>query len=284
MNAFLNNTNTTLYQGALSQRRTLKPKLTLVGAGPGDPELITLKAIRALANADVVLYDALANPALLEYAPKSALKKYVGKRGGKKYLSQDQINQLIVEEAFQHGHVVRLKGGDPFVFGRGHEELAFAQSFDMDTEVVPGISSSLAVPALKQIPLTKRGINESFWVITGTTKKQEISQDMPLAAQSSATVIILMGMRKLKEITAIFSQYGKQNTPVAIIQNGSCTNEKTGFGEVHNIADIAEQKGLGAPAVIVIGEVVRLAASAPAEFKNLVNQQINAGNYGNYGN
>lgn len=279
MNAFLNSPGLAPFRGALNRQKKLTPSLTLVGAGPGDPELITLKAIKALANADVVLYDALANPALLEYAPKSAIKKYVGKRGGKKYLPQDEINQLIVDQAFRNGHVVRLKGGDPFVFGRGHEELAFAQSFGVETAVVPGISSSLAVPALQQIPLTKRGVNQSFWVITGTTKKHEVSKDMVLAAQSSATVIILMGMRKLKEIAGIFAQYGKQDTPVAIIQNGSCTNEKTGYGQIHNIAAVAEEKGLGAPAVIVIGDVVRLANKAPKEFKNLVNQQLQASNY-----
>ena len=256
-----------------------QPRLTLVGAGPGDPELITLKAIRALSTADVVLYDALANPALLEYAPESAIKKYVGKRGGKRYLSQQKINELIVGQAFSHGHVVRLKGGDPFVFGRGHEELAFAESFGLETEVIPGISSSIAVPALQKIPLTKRGINESFWVITGTTKNHQVSKDMVLAAQSSATIIILMGMRKLREITAIFSQYGKAQTPVAIIQNGSTPEEKTGFGRVENIADVAEVQGLAAPAVIVIGDVVGLASGAPSHLQHLVQQQINATQY-----
>ena len=256
-----------------------QPRLTLVGAGPGDPELITLKAVRALATADVVLYDALANPALLEYAPKSAIKKYVGKRGGKKYLSQVKINELIVGEAFRHGHVVRLKGGDPFVFGRGHEELAFAEAFGLETEVIPGISSSVAVPALQKIPLTKRGINESFWVITGTTKNHEISKDMVLAAQSSATIIILMGMRKLREITTIFSQYGKAQTPVAIIQNGSTPEEKVGFGQVENIADVAEEQGLAAPAVIVVGEVVGLASNAPNTLQHLVQQQIKTTQY-----
>lgn len=256
-----------------------QPRLTLVGAGPGDPELITLKAIRALATADVVMYDALANPALLEYAPQSALKKYVGKRGGKKYLPQQKINEMIVSEAFRHGHVVRLKGGDPFVFGRGHEELAFAETFGLETEVIPGISSSVAVPALQKIPLTKRGLNESFWVITGTTKNHEVSKDMALAAQSSATIIILMGMRKLREITAIFSQYGKAQTPVAIIQNGSTPEEKLGFGQVHNIAEVADEKGLAAPAVIVIGEVVRLASEASNYLPQMVQQQISQTQY-----
>lgn len=255
-----------------------QPRLTLVGAGPGDPELITLKAVRALNSADVVLYDALANPALLDYAPERTIKKYVGKRGGCRYLSQDQINQLIVNDAFRYGHVVRLKGGDPFVFGRGHEELAFAETFGLETEVIPGISSSIAVPALHKIPLTKRGINESFWVITGTTKEHKISRDIELAAQSSATVIILMGMRKLPEIIDIFSRNGKQNTPVAIIQNGSCAQEKIGFGQVNNMAKMAKDQGLGAPAVIVIGEVVSLTNTALTDLQNLV-QQLEAEKY-----
>lgn len=171
-----------------------EPRLTLVGAGPGDADLITLKAIKALQQADVVLYDALVNPALLEHAAAAAPKVFVGKRAGAHSLKQDEINKLIVDSAMAYGHVVRLKGGDPFVFGRGYEELAYADKFNIATEVVPGISSSIAVPELQQIPLTIRGVNESFWVITGTTSSGEISRDIPLAAQSSASVIILMGL------------------------------------------------------------------------------------------
>jgi len=134
------------------------PKLTVVGAGPGDPDLITLKAVKALASADVVLYDALINEELLTYAP-DAEKIFVGKRKGCYAYRQDQINELIVSRAKSHGHVVRLKGGDPFIFGRGAEEIDYVQQFDIETAMVPGISSSFAVPAYQGIPLTKRGSN-----------------------------------------------------------------------------------------------------------------------------
>ncbi|MFN0050113.1 MAG: uroporphyrinogen-III C-methyltransferase, partial [Cytophagales bacterium] len=165
------------------------PRLTLVGAGPGDPELITLKGIKAIQNADVILYDALANDELMEYARPSTPFVFVGKRRGSCAFSQDEINQLIVENAFKYGHVVRLKGGDPFVFGRGYEEIEFAKAFNMPVAIVPGISSSIAVPEMQMIPLTARGVNESFWVTTGTTKNGDVSKDILLAAQSSATIV-----------------------------------------------------------------------------------------------
>ncbi len=231
-------------------------RLTLVGAGPGDVELITLKAVKALQQADVILYDALVNPALLEHASADTPKIFVGKRAGKHSLKQDEINALIVESAQAYGHVVRLKGGDPFVFGRGYEELAHADKYNIATEVVPGISSAIAVPELQQIPLTIRGVNESFWVITGTTQSGEISSDIPLAAQSSASVIILMGLNKLEQIVDVFTAAGKADTPVAVIQNGSLPNEKIVLGNVHNIVARAASKGVGAPAIIMIGEVV----------------------------
>ena len=194
----------------ISTLNTLKqlipsPKLTVVGAGPGDPELITLKAINAIRSADVILYDALVNSELLEYASSSTEKIFVGKRRGYYSYQQEQINDLIVTKAQQYGHVVRLKGGDPFVFGRGSEELEFAQLHALQTEVVPGISSALAVPAGQGIPLTMRHVSESFWVITGTTKMHLLSSDVKIAAQSTATIVILMGMGKLSEIVNVFS-------------------------------------------------------------------------------
>lgn len=232
------------------------PKLTLVGAGPGDEELITMKGIKALQQADVVLYDALVNPELLKHAPATAPKIFVGKRLGKHHLTQEEINNLIVDSAYSYGHVVRLKGGDSFVFGRGYEELAHADKYNIPTAVVPGISSSIAVPELQQIPLTIRGVNESFWVITGTTSAGEVSADVSLAAQSNSTVIILMGVSKLAQISEIFAAAGKADTPVAVIQNGSLPDEKIALGNVHNIVERVEAKQVGAPAVIVLGEVV----------------------------
>ncbi len=248
----------------------ITPKLTLVGAGPGDPDLITVRGIKALADADVVLYDALVNEELLTYAPGRVRKIFVGKRAGMHSAQQDEINRLIVKYAFSHGHVVRLKGGDPFVFGRGLEEIEFAAAEGIPAFVVPGISSALSVPALQNIPLTHRGVSESFWVVTGTTKTGELSSDLHLAAQSTATVVILMGMKKLNEIAEVFTASGKENTPVAIVQNGSRPDEKLGLGTVSTISEIAREKGLSSPAIIIVGEIVR--HTRPQEFAQLERQ------------
>lgn len=234
------------------------PQLSLVGAGPGDPELITLKAIKALQQADVILYDALANEELLAYARPGAITQFVGKRYGCHALSQQEINHLIIDMAMAHGHVVRLKGGDPFVFGRAQEEIEAARAAGIPVQVVPGISSAVAVPAGQMIPLTCRGINESFWVTTGTTQSGEISADIKLAAQSSATVIILMAMSKLEAIMEIFAGCGKKETPVAIIQDGTTNREKMVMGTVRDIVFKAQYEELGNPAIIIVGEVVKL--------------------------
>ncbi|MCG2460560.1 uroporphyrinogen-III C-methyltransferase [Flavobacteriaceae bacterium F89] len=229
--------------------------LTVVGAGPGDVELITLKAIKALQGADVVLYDALVNPELLEYAPQ-AEHIFVGKRKGCYAYRQEQINELIVSRARSHRHVVRLKGGDPFVFGRGAEEMEFAAAHGLTVDMVPGISSSTAVPAYQGIPVTKRGSSESFWVITGTTKEHKLSNDVALAAQSEATVIILMGMSKLSEIVTLYKKQGKSDLPIGVIQNGTCWDEKIGVATVATIEEVVRKRQLANPAIIVIGEVV----------------------------
>ncbi len=233
------------------------PKLTVVGAGPGDPELITLKAIKALQRADVVLYDALVNAELLDHVNPNAELIFVGKRRGCYRYQQEQINELIVARGKSHGHVVRLKGGDPFIFGRGSEEMEYAAQHGLEVAMVPGISSSIAVPAYQNVPLTKRGSSESFWVITGTTKQHKLSEDVALAAKSNATVVILMGMGKLSQITSLFEQEGKGDVPVAIIQEGTTPQEKVGVGTVNTIVAVVEEKQLSNPAIIVIGEVVR---------------------------
>ena len=250
-------------------------KLTVVGAGPGDVDLITIKGIKALQRADVVLYDALVDPELLEYA-QNAEHIFVGKRKGCYAYQQDQINELIVQRASLNKHVVRLKGGDPFVFGRGAEEMEYAASHGLDVEVVPGISSSVAVPAAQNIPVTKRGATESFWVITGTTKEHKLSADVALAAKSNATVLILMGMSKLKEITELFKKEGKSDLPVAIIQNGTTDNEKIGIGTVSTIVNQAKEQQLSNPAIIVLGEVVNHRQKIVEIQKNYIKETIEA--------
>lgn len=245
------------------------PKLTVVGAGPGDTDLITLKAIKALESADVILYDALINEELLKYASKQAEIIFVGKRKGCYAFQQEQINELIVSKAKEKGHVARLKGGDPFIFGRGTEEIEYAQAFGLETYVVPGISSVSAVPAYQGIPLTKRHTAESFWVITGTTKNHQLSEDIAIAAKSTATIVILMGMAKLEEIVKIFSAENKQNTAVAVIQEGTTVNEKVGIGTISTILQIVEEKNLTSPAIIIIGDVVKERVRLTSIYKDL---------------
>ncbi len=229
--------------------------LSVVGAGPGDPELITLKAIKALQSADTVLYDALIDPELLNHA-KNAEHIYVGKRKGCYAFQQEQINELIVQRAHQGKHVVRLKGGDPFVFGRGAEEMEYASAHGVEVKVIPGISSAVAVPAAMNIPVTKRGAAESFWVITGTTRNHRLSSDVSLAAKSTATVVILMGMSKLNAIVDCFKKEGKGKLPLAVIQNGTTINQKMGIGTIDTIQSEVEKLSLSNPAIIIIGEVV----------------------------
>jgi uroporphyrin-III C-methyltransferase len=230
-----------------------KGKLIILGAGPGDPELITWKGFRAIRDAKVILYDALVNSELLEAANDSALKISVGKRAGQHSFSQDEINELIVKYVKQEGSVIRLKGGDPYVFGRGYEEKEYAELHGIETEYIPGISSSIALTGLQDIPLTKRGINDGFWVITGTKSNGKLSNDVSLAVQSDATVVILMGLRKIKEITAIYAQEGRSNYPIS------------------NIVEKLKEAPQDGPGIIVIGEVVKL---HPKYVYNFVNQNF----------
>lgn len=248
-------------------------KLTLIGAGPGDPDLITLKGIKALQKAKIVLYDALAHPSLLEHCPVDCIKILVGKRYGKTSCGQEEINNLIVESAVQYGEVVRLKGGDSFIFGRGHEEIIFAAAHGIDYEIIPGISSSYAVPALAGIPLTTRGLSESFWVVTGTTKDHSLSADILLAAQSTATVVILMGMHKLDEIISIYARIGKIDECIAIIQNGSLAEQKIISGKISNIQPLVKVSGIGSPAIIVIGPVAALPDLTVHEIQEIIKRQ-----------
>lgn len=238
------------------ENKQVVPQVTLVGAGPGDPDLITLKGIKAIGEADVILYDALVNEELLTHAKPSCTLIYVGKRAERISTSQDYINKLLVDYALTHGHVVRLKGGDPFVFGRGGEELDYVRQFNIPTAVIPGISSSVGLTGLQQIPLTYRGISESFWVITGSTSDGRLSDDLKSAVHTKATVVVLMGYAKLAQIVEFYQQHGKGDLPIALIQNGSLPTERVALGRIDNILDEAQRHLVGVPAIIVLGEVV----------------------------
>lgn len=238
------------------------PQLTVVGAGPGDPELITLKAIRALREADVVMFDALANSDLLDYCLPTVEKIYVGKKGYEPSISQDSIQYLIVEKAFEKGHVVRLKGGDPFIFGRGNEEIQFAAQRGLKTAYVPGISS-IQTPGFLDIPLTARGYAEGFWVLTGHKADGALAHDLALAAQSHSTVIIVMGMRKLPLIQEIYEAHNQAHTPALILQAATTAGQKMASGHVGDLSRLALENGLSSPAIILIGPVIHAINKEP---------------------
>jgi len=231
------------------------PELYVIGAGPGDPELITMKAYKVLQTAAVVLYDNLANKELLDAVPGDCEKIYVGKQPYGEYTPQEAIHALIKEKAFAKGRVVRLKGGDPYIFGRGFEEILFARENGIEAHYIPGITSMQAV-GLEDIPLTHRNVCESIWIVTGTKKDGTLSEDLKLAIKSKATVVVYMGMKKLKEIANVFVEENAGETPVAIIQHASLPKQKMGKGLVRDLEKIATDNHLTHPSIIVIGKVV----------------------------
>lgn len=235
-----------------------KPTLYIVGGGPGDPELITLKGAKALKEADVILFDNLANEELLKLAHENCEKIYVGKHPYGDFTAQERILELIKEKAFEKGTVVRLKGGDPYIFGRGFEELLFARQNGIEAHYIPGITSMQAV-GLEDIPLTHRNICESIWVVTGTKKDGSLSTDLQLAIQSKATVVIYMGMKKLKEIAQTYLQQNSGTMPAAIIQHASLPRQKMARGQVKDLEAMAEEHHLTHPSIIIIGKVVDVA-------------------------
>jgi uroporphyrinogen III methyltransferase/synthase len=236
-------------------------KVYLVGAGPGDAELITVKGLRILRQADVIIYDYLVNKTLLDEARPEAEKIYVGKTAGRHTVGQQQIHQLLVQYARDGKCVVRLKGGDPFVFGRGGEEAQVLEEHGIPWEVIPGITSAIAVPAYAGIPVTHREHAAAFTVITGheATTKEGTAVDWESLARLNSTIIILMGIGNLPIIAQRLMQHGRAaTTPVAIIRWGSTPMQQTLTGTLADIAEKVQQAGLESPAVIVIGEVVKL--------------------------
>ncbi len=238
----------------------MRGKVYLCGAGPGDPELITLKAKRALKESDVILYDRLSNKELLKYSSSDAELFYVGKKANNHYYTQTEINKLLVKKAKEGKIVCRLKGGDPFVFGRGGEEASVLNENGLDFEIIPGISSSLAVPAYAGIPVTQRNISSSFAVITGheAANKKESSVQLEKIANSVDTLIVLMGVSKLSNITERLIKSGFQvTTPVSLCRWGTRVEQKTVTGNLENIVKKVAEADFQSPAVIIIGEVVK---------------------------
>jgi uroporphyrin-III C-methyltransferase len=240
----------------MAQKNT-PPELFVVGAGPGDPELITIKAYNVLKEADVVLYDNLANQALLAFTKDDCQNIYVGKQPYGAFTPQETIHEMIKHFAFTCGKVVRLKGGDPFIFGRGFEEIIYAREQGIKTHFIPGITTMQA-SGLEDIPLTHRNISESVWIVTGTKKDGRLSADLKLAIQSNATVVIYMGMKKLADIAQSYIEAGKGDMPAAIIQHASLPKQKSARGVVKNLEAMVHEHQLTHPAIIIIGEVVNL--------------------------
>ena len=234
----------------------LQGKVYLVGAGPGDIGLITLKGLESIKRADVIVYDALVNQRLLSFAKPSACLVYVGKISGKHTLSQNEINQLLVKKANEGKIVVRLKGGDPFIFGRGGEEACFLVDKAVPFEVVPGITSSLACPTFSGIPLTQRGITSSLTILTGQEDPtKESSIDWDTVAKLKGTIVILMGAENCSKISRQLIKSGKpEDTPIAVIRWGTTSKQKTIVSTLKEIA----KEDITSPSVIVIGEVVSL--------------------------
>ena len=238
-----------------------KGKVYLVGAGPGDPGLLTVKAKECLERADVVIYDYLANQAFLDYAGDKAELIYVGKKGGSHTMGQQDINSLIVERAGSGLKVVRLKGGDPFIFGRGGEEAQELAKADISFEIIPGVTSAIAVPAYAGIPLTHRDYTATVAFITGhedpTKEESNIAWDR--LATAAGTLVFLMGVGNLSQIAERLMAHGRSgNTPVAVIRRGTVSEQRTVTGTLQDIAGIVKEEGIRPPAIIVVGDVVNL--------------------------
>jgi len=235
-------------------------KVFLVGAGPGDPQLLTLKAVEVLREADVVVYDRLVSKEILEFAPEDAEKIYVGKSSDKHELSQEKINELLVNKALDGKKVVRLKGGDPFVFGRGGEEAEALADSEIVFEVVPGVTSAVAAPAYAGIPLTHRDYASSVAVVTGHhAADAESPIDWGRLAGSVDTIVVLMGVGSLESTATNLIEGGlSPNLPVAVIEWGTTEKQRSLIGTLGTIAEEVREKNVKPPAVIVIGEVVNL--------------------------
>jgi uroporphyrin-III C-methyltransferase len=236
-------------------------RVVLVGAGPGDPELITVRGARALAESDVVVYDRLVAPALLDLAPPDAERIYVGKEPGRPSMPQREIERLLIDRAFGGAVVVRLKGGDPFVFGRGSEEVAACVGAGIPCEVVPGVSSAVAAPAAAGIPVTHRGVARSFAVVTGSTAHGD---EVDLSRVAGAdTLVVLMAAGRLAQTCADLIAAGRSSDePAAIVQWAWTPDQRSVIGTLADLPILAEAAGIGPPATLVVGSV----AGLPSDF------------------
>lgn len=235
-------------------------KVYIIGAGPGDPGLITVKGLRCLKEADVIIYDHLVNPEIIDHAKASARLIYAGKKGGAHTLLQDEINRLLVEEASQGSIVARVKGGDPFIFGRGGEEAEVLAGAGIPFEVVPGVTSAIAVPAYAGIPLTHRGYTSTMAFVTGHEDPTKEQSDIDWKTLSGiGTLVFLMGVKNLAQIAGSLIEHGKDaHTPAALIRWGTTEDQETLTAALQDIAAKAEERRFSPPAILVVGHVVGL--------------------------
>lgn len=233
-------------------------KVYLAGAGPGDIELLTLKAFRVIKEADVIIYDRLANPDILKEAKNGCQFVYVGKEDGKHIVPQDDINEIIYQNSLKHENVVRLKGGDPFVFGRGGEEALYLQERGIKYDIIPGITSAISVPAYAGIPVTHRGVAVSFQVVTGHESPNKKESQIPWKNfKTDDTIVFLMGLHNLPEISKKLIEVGKPNDyPCAVISKGTTKEQIVVVGTLENIVE--KTNNIPTPALIVVGKVVQL--------------------------
>ena len=233
-------------------------KVYLTGAGPGDIELLTIKALKTIQKADIIIYDKLANPDILKEAKKNVKLIFVGKEKGNHSVPQDEINEIIYQSALKYETVVRLKGGDPFVFGRGAEEALYLKQRDIKFEIIPGITSAISVPAYAGIPVTCRGVTPSFRVVTGHRKASDNMVDINWDSFiENETIVFLMGLHNIELIVTKLIEVGKaKDYPCAIISNGTTKKQKVIVGTLDNI--VSKSKEALSPAIIIVGEVVNL--------------------------
>lgn len=238
-----------------------KPKVYLIGAGPGDPELLTVKALRLMQQADVIVYDRLVSEEIMNIVPSGATRIFVGKESGAHSHSQDEINELLVQLAQPGRCVVRLKGGDPYIFGRGSEEALFLLQHDIDFEVVPGITAAAACSAYAGIPLTHRGLARGVALLTGHFRDDEpLGHDWSHLCDPQITLLFYMGLANLEQIAARLIAAGRAaDTPAAVVERASTAAQRRVHGTLATLPGLAREQAIGAPALVIIGAVVTLA-------------------------
>jgi uroporphyrin-III C-methyltransferase len=244
--------------------------VVLVGAGPGDPDLITLKGVKALAGADVVVYDRLVAPELLDLCPPQAERVYVGKEPGRPTVTQDEINEMLADRALRGLTVVRLKGGDPFVFGRGGEEMLACAAAGVAVQVVPGVSSAIAAPAAAGVPVTHRDVARSFAVITASTAHGDGTPDLGPVSEAVDTLVLLMAAGRLAEICAALTDAGRpSDEPAALVMWATTPQERSVVGTLADLPALAAAASMGPPATLIVGGVAAIPRQVAALARDL---------------